>query len=188
MTQNKPKLINKEMSWLSFNARVLYEASDPSVPLMERIKFLGIYSSNLDEFFRVRVATLNRLAQLGKKTKKILEHNPKKVIKDIQASVLLLHDKFDQVYKGILKDLANENIFIIDESQLDEKQGKFVKSYFQQDVLPKLIPIMIDQIETFPVLKDRALYLMIFLSRDKHPQKPRTALIRVPTDILSRFL
>lgn len=70
MTRNKPKFINKELSWLSFNARVLYEASDPSVPLMERLKFLGIYSSNLDEFFRVRVATLNRLAQLGKKTKK----------------------------------------------------------------------------------------------------------------------
>ncbi len=188
MTQNKPKFINKELSWLSFNARVLHEASDPSVPLMERLKFLAIYSSNLDEFFRVRVATLSRLAQLGKKTKKILEHNPKKVIKEIQTNVLLLHKKFDQIYKVILKDLAKENIFIIDENQLDEKQGQYVKSYFQRDVLPKLIPIMIDQIETFPDLKDRALYLMIFLSRDKNPQKPRTALIEVPTDVLSRFL
>lgn len=188
MTQDKPKLINKELSWLSFNARVLFEASDPSVPLMERLKFLGIYSSNLDEFFRVRVATLNRLAQLGKKTKKILEHNPKKVIKEIQSSVLLLNKKFDQIYKGILKDLAAENIFIIDESQLDEKQGKFVKSYFQREVRPKLIPIMIDQIETFPDLIDSALYLMVFLSRDKQPQKTRTALIEVPSDVLSRFL
>lgn len=188
MDQDKSMFINKEISWLSFNARVLHEASDPRVPLMERIKFLGIYSSNLDEFFRVRVATLNRLAQLGKKTKKILGHNPKKVIKDIQASVLQLHKKFDQIYKGILEDLAKENIVIIDESQLDEKQGKFVNIYFQQEVLPNLIPIMIDQIETFPDLKDGALYLMAFLIRDNPPDKTRRALIEVPTDVLMRFL
>ncbi len=188
MTQDKLTYINKELSWLSFNARVLFEACDPSVPLMERIKFLGIYSSNLDEFFRVRVATLNRLSQLGKKTKKILGHNPNKVIKDIQTNVLRLHKKFDQIYKDILKDLVKENIFIIDEGQIDAKQGLFIKSYFHNEVLPKLIPIMIDQIDTFPELKDGALYLIAFLIRDKHPDRPRTALIEVPTDVLSRFL
>ena len=188
MTHPNPKFVNKELSWLSFNARVLKEASDPSVPLMERLKFLGIYSSNLDEFFRVRVATLHRLADLGKKTKKILDLNPKKVIKEIQTDVLSLQKEFDRVYKNILKDLARENIFIINEKQLNTKQGDFVKSYFHQEVRPKLLPIMIDQVDNFPDLRDRAIYLSIYLIRDKNPKKPRRALVEVPTDVLSRFL
>jgi polyphosphate kinase len=182
------KYINKELSWLTFNERVLQEAEDPSVPLMERIKFMGIFSNNLDEFFRVRVATLNRLRRIGKKAKKFIGHDPAEVLKEIQKIVLAQHKHFNSVYQQILKDLAQENIYIIDEKQLNEAQAGYVRSYFQEKVRPKLVPIMIDQVEKFPELKDAVIYLAVQMSKDEKDPKPKYALIEVPTDVLSRFL
>jgi polyphosphate kinase len=184
----KVDLINKEISWLSFNERVLQEAANPSVPLIERIKFLGICSSNLDEFYRVRVATLTRLARLGKKAKKIIGDDPEKIIKEIRQISLKQHKQFDQIYEKILKELAGHNIFIINETQLNENQGHFVMTYFYDEVRPRLFPIMLDQIETFPELKDRAIYLAILLRNSKDKKKPASALIEIPSDILPRFL
>ncbi len=184
----KKRIVPKELSWLSFNARVLQEAADPSVPLLERVKFMGIYSNNLDEFFRVRVATLNRLAKLGKRAKKITGHDPKKVLKDVQKVVLDQNRTFDKIYQGILQELAKKSIFIINEKKLNSEQGEFVKSYFHQEVRPKLIPIMIDQVEEFPQLKDEAIYLAVYMSRKSSPQKAKYALIEIPTESLPRFL
>lgn len=188
MSPTNPRFVNKELSWLAFNARVLHEAEDPSVPLVERIRFLGIYSSNLDEFFRVRVATLNRFVKLGKKAKKILGLNPKKTLKEIQEVVLAQNRKFDRIFRQVLKDLAKENIFIINERQLNEKQKIFVKSYFQNEVRPKLIPIMIDQVTDFPELRDRSIYLAVSLLKTGSSQRPKYALIEIPTELLPRFL
>lgn len=182
------KFTAKEISWLSFNNRVLQEAADPDVPLMERIKFLGIFSSNLDEFFRVRVATLNRLALLGKPAKKLIGHNPKTVLKEIQKIEVNRHTKFDVVYKKILEDLAKENIFIVDESSLNEAQREFVTTYFEEKVRPQLMPIMIDQVEKFPDLKDLTIYLAIHLSRSDDPERKKYALIEIPTKVLPRFV
>lgn len=139
----KVSLRAKELSWLAFNARVLQEAADPQVPILERVKFLGIFSSNLDEFFRVRVATLKRLARLGKKAKGILGYDPKKVLKEIQDTSLAQHRQFDATYNQILKELAKERIFIVNDEQLTREQGEFVRSYFQTHVRPKLMPIML---------------------------------------------
>ena len=188
MSPTNPRFVNKELSWLAFNARVLSEAEDPSVPLVERIRFLGIYSSNLDEFFRVRVATLNRFVKLGKKAKKILSLKPKKALKDIQEVVLVQNRKFDRIFRQVLKDLSKENIFIINERQLNKKQKNFVKSYFQNEVRPKLIPIMIDQVADFPELRDRSIYLAVSLLKTGSSQKPKYALIEIPTELLPRFL
>jgi len=182
------KITNKEISWLSFNSRLLQEASYREVPLIERIKFLGIFSSNLDEFFRIRVATLKRLSMLGGKARKLIGHDPKKALKQIQDIVLEQHRIFDKIYQNILIELADENIFIINEKQLSEQQGEFVKNHIHDEVRPKLFPIMLDQIKTIPDLKDHSIYLAIRLSRKDDPKADNHALIEVPTGLLSRFL
>lgn len=179
---------NKEISWLSFNERVLQEAANPKVPLIERIKFLGICSSNLDEFYRVRVATLNRLKEIGKKVKKIIGDDPEEVLEKITKIALKQHDHFANILKEIRKKLANENIFIIDETQLTEEHGEFVKNYFNTEVRPKLIPIMIEQVETFPELKDRFIYLAVSMCKKVDKSKVKYALIEIPSDVLPRFL
>ena len=179
---------NKELSWLSFNARLLQEASDTSVPLIERLKFLGIFSSNLDEFFRVRVATLNRLVAMGKPAVKLIGADPRQVLKDIEKIVLLQQADFDEIYRKLLKELEQHKIFIVDEKELTSHQAEFVQDYFREKVRPQLIPIMIDQVSEFPTLKDHAIYLAVRMSRRDGTKKPRYALIEVPTDIIPRFL
>ena len=184
----KAKSTNKEISWLSFNARVLQEAADSSVPLLERLKFLGIFSSNMDEFFRVRVATLRRLSDIGKKAKKLVGHDPRKVLKKIGEISVAQYKLFDSVYEEILRGLAKERVFIIDEKKLTPEQAEFVKSYFRREVRSKLMPIMLDQTSTFPTLRDDAIYLAICFPRDPKSPKNRYALIEVPGKGLSRFL
>ncbi|MDZ7361666.1 MAG: polyphosphate kinase 1 [candidate division KSB1 bacterium] len=178
---------NKELSWLSFNARVLQEAADASVPLLERLKFLGIFSSNLDEFFRVRVAVLKRLTKFGKKAVSIVGDDPKKVLAKIHEVVLSQQAEFNRIYQEILQELEREKIFIINERQLEGEQARFVKDYFRQHVRPTLVPLMIDQLPQFPELKDHAIYLAVCLSSASEAQKTKYALIELPA-VLPRFL
>ncbi len=182
------KFTNKEISWLSFNDRVLQEAANPDVPLMERIKCLGIFSSNLDDFFRVRVATLNRLAKPGKPAKKLIGHDPKTVLKQIQKIEVKRHETFNTVYQQILGGLARENIHIVDETGLSRGQEEFVRAYFAEKVRPQLMPVMIDQAHKFPGLQDRSIYLTVHLSVTDQPDKKKYALIEIPTDVLPRFI
>jgi len=184
----KPVYVTKEVSWLSFNARVLQEARSPDVPLLERIKFLGIYSNNLDEFFRVRVATLQRLAAIGKEGKKILGESPKKILREVQDLVVRQHKEFDRTYAELLRLLRQQNVCMINETQLTESQGKFVREYFATNVRRKLIPLMIDQVREFPELRDRSIYLAVVLARTETSRGKKYALIEVPTDVLPRFL
>ena len=181
-------LRNKELSWLSFNARILQEAADPTVPLVERLRFLGIHSSNQDEFFRVRVATLRRLVKLGKRAKKIIGADPAKVIKDIQSIVLEQHQLSNNVYQDLLAELARENIFIISEKELDPDQGEFVRAYFRKRVRRHLIPLMISQVKKFPDLREDSTYLAVCPQSRKTVPLSSYALIEVPTSVESRFL
>jgi len=178
-------LINREISWLYFNDRVLQEAADPTVPLIDRIKFLAIFSSNLDEFYRVRVATLSRLSNLNEKAKEILGYNPKKILNQIKNIVVRQERKFNNLYENIIvKQLAEEKIFILNDKQLNVSRGEFVKRYFRESLLATLVPIMLDENLPLPELRDRAIYFFVKLTKNK---RSRLALIEFP-DTLSRFI
>ena len=183
------KYNNREISWLSFNERVLQEAEDPSVPLFERIRFLGIFSNNLDEFFRVRVAAVRRMLEFGKDEEGLLgDYTAAELYDKIQETVVLQQQKAQEIYRNIWKELANENIFMVDEKQLTHDQGIFVRKYFNVKVLPNIIPIMLGKSMKFPYLRDKSVYLAVKLSKINAPEKFSYALIRIPSRSVSRFL
>src|SRR4029079_15483176 len=124
MGKKQVELVNRDLSWLSFNARVLQEAEDTTVPLLERFKFLGIFSNNRDEFFRVRVATIRRMARFGKKGKLLLGTDPDKLLEKIQKMVIRQQAKFDTIYTGLIKELSKEKIYLVTEKQLTKEQGE----------------------------------------------------------------
>jgi polyphosphate kinase len=177
----------KEISWLSFNERVLQEAENKEVPLIERFKFLGIYSNNLDEYFRVRVATLKRLSQFGSKSKNILGYNPKATLKKIQEIVLAQNTKFEKVYSSLIQELDKHKIHIINEKQLNQEQSEFVRNYFLKEVRTRLMPHIIEKDAELPNLTDDAIYLAISLYK-KDTDKKRYALLEIPRDVLPRFI
>ncbi|MES2622309.1 MAG: polyphosphate kinase 1, partial [Bacteroidota bacterium] len=183
-----PKFINREISWLSFNERVLQEAADPTVPVIERLRFLGIFSNNLDEFFRVRIATLKRLVIVGKKAKATIHYKPKKILAEVQQKVLQQSKLFEKIFKDVQHELKKHKVFIINEKQLSAKQKEFVKNYFNELVRPALVPIMINQVKTFPYLKDKTIYLAIKLSSKDKPREKQFSLIEIPTDVVDRFV
>ncbi|HOU31236.1 MAG TPA: polyphosphate kinase 1 [Bacteroidales bacterium] len=178
--------IPKEISWLSFNERVLQEAENKEVPLLERLKFLGIYSNNLDEYFRVRVATLKRLTYYNN-AREILGYDPRKTLKKIQKIVLSQNQVFEKIYSDIIKELAKNKIHIINEQQLDKAQSDFVAEFFHSEVRTRLMPFMIEPESNLPNLTDDAIYLAILL-RKKKSNKRKYALLEIPSDVLPRFI
>lgn len=188
MAKNKFPFLNREISWLYFNERVLQEAADESVPLIERIKFLSIFSSNLEEFYRVRVATISRLANLNDKAKELLGFNPKKVLNEIKNIVVKHERKFENLFQDILiKGLGQNKIFILNDSQLNVARGEFVRNHFRDKILSNLVPIMIDLDQPFPELKDRRLYFFVRLTKISAKKSEKYALIELPFN-LPRFL
>jgi polyphosphate kinase len=184
--RSKIPFMYRDISWLSFNDRVLQEAEDPTVPLMERIRFLGIFSNNRDEFFRVRVATIKRMVRLGKKGLDLIGQDPVDVLERIVEFSKESEEKFERVYTNLLLDLEKQHVYIINEKSLTESQAVFVKDYFHDEVMPSLVPIMLDSKRKFPYLKDKAIYLAIRLSRGG--KKTRHSLVEIPADAVSRFL
>lgn len=180
--------INREISWLSFNARVLQEAEDPSVPLFERIRFVGIFSNNLDEFFRVRVASVRRMVDFGNDETLIGDIKPEELHEKIMEIVVGHQKQSQEIFRQIIQELKRENIFMIDETDLAPEQIVFVKNFFKEKLLPNLIPIMLSKESKFPYLRDRSVYLAIKLSIKARPEKFAYALVRVPDLSMSRFL
>ncbi len=179
--------IPKELSWLSFNERVLQEAENKEVPLIERFKFLGIYSNNLDEFFRVRVATLKRLTQFGEKSKEILGYSPKATLKKIHEIVLLQNSRFEKIYSSLIQELDKHKIHIINEKQLNTEQSEFVRNFFISEVRSRLMPFLIEPDTDLPNLTDDAIFLAIMLRKKKTDDK-RYALLEIPNTLLPRFI
>ncbi len=187
----KRKIIPRDISWLSFNARVLQEAVDPTVPLYERIRFLGIFSNNLDEFFRVRVATLKRMVELRNRKGRInmhLETDPDKILDEIQMLVLNQQSEFNRIWEEISAELKKEKIFLVTEKELNKEQQDFVQKYYEEEVSPNVIPLMIESIPGVPFLRDKSIYLGVVMWKKDSMLKRKYALIEVPSRVLGRFL
>lgn len=184
----KQKLIARDISWLSFNHRVLQEAADETVPLKERIKFLAIFSNNLDEFFRVRVAALRRMIEMGQKANMHLEQSPGMILEEIQEKVLEQQKEFDRIWNEILRELKKQKIFLIKDTQLNRTQKRFVLDYFNEEVRSSMIPLMIESIQAFPTLSDKSIYLACTLSKKDKSIPKRFALVTIPARRLPRFI
>ncbi len=182
------KTIIRDISWLSFNHRVLQEAADDSVPIRERIKFLGIFSNNLDEFFRVRVAALNRMIALGKKSRMHLEMNPQLILEQIHETVLTQQKEFERIWNEILRELKKQHIHLITEKKLNRIQQKFMLDYFNEEVRSNIVPLMIEEIKGFPVLSDKSIYLACALTKKDKSLPKKFALVSVPARRLPRFI
>jgi polyphosphate kinase len=188
MTQHKPKTIARDISWLSFNARVLQEAADKSVPLRERIRFLGIFSNNLDEFFRVRVATLKRMMQVSEKANMHLEEDPQQILDEIQMIVLTQQSEFARIWEDVQRELKGQKIFLVTESELNTEQQEFVRDYYDAEVSSNVIPLMIENIPQLPNLRDKSIYLAVVMWKKESALKKKFALIEVPSRVVGRFI
>ena len=184
---SKHQLINREISWLHFNERVLQEAMDKNNPIIERLRFLGIYSNNRDEFFRVRVATLRRMEAMGNKNEQF-DFNPGRILKKINLLVEAQEKKFNATFAEIKENLRKNHIFFVDEKDITPEQGQFVHQYFTQNVRPLLFPIMLKNLKSPEALRDKFIYLAVVLKHSKGEIEEDYALLMVPTDSLSRFL
>ncbi|HCG7093514.1 TPA: polyphosphate kinase 1 [Vibrio parahaemolyticus] len=176
--------IEKELSWLSFNERVLQEAADKTVPLIERIRFLGIFSNNLDEFYKVRFADVKRRILINQERGG--SDNSKRLLSKMQAKALKLNEQFDELYSELIREMARRRIFLVNEHQLDEAQEKWITKYFRKEVMQHITPLLMkDEIDVLQFLKDEYAYIAVELRKEDHSQY---ALIEIPTDHLPRFV
>ena len=196
------RYIDREKSWLAFNARVLQEASDPNVPLLDRLRFLGIFSNNLDEFFRVRFAAIRRLSLAGESGEKVLGGiTSTQLVKDITEIVIKQQTESLRILSEIEKELEKENVFIVNENQINKDQEKFIYDFFIQKVSPALVTIILNDLAEFPLLRDTYGYLAVklvmkpkpdeekssFLGLKKTKKEIRYAVIEIPK-IINRFV
>jgi polyphosphate kinase len=180
---------DREKSWLTFNARVLQEANDENVPLLDRFRFLGIFSNNLDEFFRVRYAAIRRMSFETVETEKILGVPAEQLLKEITGIVIEQQSESLRILTEIEKKLEKENIFIINENQVTNEQEIFIHDYFIQNVSPAVVTIMLNDLEEFPLLKDTSGYLAVklVLKSDNSTNNIVYAVVEIPNTI-NRFV
>lgn len=190
MPGRKKPLLIRDISWLSFNYRVMQEAKDTRVPLFERIKFLAIYSSNLDEFFRVRMANHRNLVRVGKKTRAKLDYDPREIIEKIQETVNLQQEEYSQIFQEqIVPELEKNNIFLLRRLDLNEEQKEFVENYFQDHMLPFVQPVLLVGNKIRPFLNNAALYLTVLIKEKENPEaEKQIAIVKIPSDHLPRFI
>ena len=179
---------DREISWMLFNERVLQEAENTDVPLLERLKFLAIFSSNNDEFFRVRVASIRRLQKVSRpKDLNEYQFHPDVVLGEIQRISVIQQERFNKAYNQIIRELAKQEIHIVKETELDKTQSNIVSAIFTKDILPYVFPVMMEGLKQAPQLKDKAIYLAVKMSNSKDNVAPKYAVLEIPREPLSRF-
>jgi len=188
---------DRELSWLSFNYRVLQEAKDKNVPLLERLKFLAIYSSNLDEFFRVRVASLRSLLVLKTKTQKKLRFDPQKLLDEIKQVVSKQQEEFGRIYReAILPELKKNNICIVNDKNFPKSSKKYLQSYFFDKVVPFIHTLLLDKGKHSTFLHNKALYFAVCITDKNHlgiknktaDSEIKYAIVEIPSEKLGRFI
>ncbi len=183
------KFIPRDISWLSFNQRVLQEAADKTVPLKERIKFLGIFSNNRDEFFRVRVASLKRMLQIETKMKMHAEKNPQKILDEVQRLNSEQQVAFENVWNEVLTAMNHQNIFLKNDKRLNSEQKKFILEFFDKEISANIVPLMVENIKKFPNLRDKSIFLGVVMSKNADKTSRKYAIIEVPVHAVgSRFI
>jgi polyphosphate kinase len=190
MKTTRPRLADliqpKELSWLQFNQRVLEEARSERHPLWDRLRFLAIYSNNLDEFYRVRVAGLRRLEEEEGPAHKVCGRTVRQLLREIRSKVGSLTDRFEETWVEIDEEMERENVLIVDETHLSPEQAERVRAIFQREVRSRLVPILLVRGRDIPLLHDHVLHLAIQLD-GAAANAPQFALIEIPTDTLPRF-
>ena len=182
------KYTNRDVSWLSFNYRVLQEAKDKNVPLLERLKFLAIYSSNLEEFFKVRMAYYRNLMRLGKKTRHAIDRTPKDVVKELRLIVNKQQEEYSHIFKTQIKpELEKKGIILKRQVQLNDEQIRFIEKYFQDNMVPFVQPVLLVKQSIRPFLANAALYLGVTLI-ENNKNKENHAVVKIPSEYLPRFV
>ena len=173
---------NRELSWLSFNERVLQEAQDHSVPLLARLQFLGIFSNNQDEFFKVRIANLMRLCRFRKQRQQRLigDYTPSELLVEVSRQTERAQEAFTRTYHELLHEMEQQGIFVVGEGQLTERQRAFCRDYFVSVVSPYLVPLILRKSVKIPFLPDGNAYLGVRMSCG-NGKNTRYAVIRIPS-------
>ncbi len=183
-TKSQYRYIDREKSWLAFNARVLQEAADESVPLLERLRFIGIFSNNLDEFFRVRFAAIRRLSLSGLTGEKILGGiSAQQLVKDITKIVIKQQTESLQVLQQIENELVKQNIIIINENQISDEHENFIKDFFIQKISPELVTIILNDLAEFPLLKDTSGYLAVKLVMKSKQKNATIGFVKAKSEV-----
>lgn len=174
--------VNRELSWLDFNRRVLQEAQDESVPLIERIRFIGIFSNNLDEFYKVRYATVKRIAQVEAENPSDETNKAEQLLQEITRKTIALQDESFTTIKQLTEQLKEEHIYVLNEQMLDDDHAAFVHEYFNEKVSPSLLAVLINDDTRMPNTKGSNVFLGVRMEQDNSTE-PLYALIQIPTHL-----
>ena len=183
--------VARDISWMYFNQRILLEAAKKTVPLMERLSFLGIYSNNLDEFFRVRVATLSRIIECEDKDIRKEKQEAERIFKEINKLNKAYTRQFEETFAEILKDLEAENIYVVNETQLTDEQRDYLRRFYLNHLNGSTFPLFLPQVKQLGELADADIYLAIRLTRLDEEGKARKreyAVIEMPVNEFGRFI
>ena len=180
--------LERDISWMYFNHRILQEATRPHVPLLERMAFLGIYSNNLDEFFRVRMATQSRVAEYTDKSAAKERDHAKKLIREIGKINARYVKEYEQAVHDVIEEFRKENIFLVNDKELTPEQGEFVRAYYREKLNGFIVPVWFSAIKLLDSETDENIYLAVKASKENGKSTIDYAFLELPVGICGRFV